>query len=77
MRQITMKAVLAALLILLAASAVCAAENAAEDEPQKARLWLGVILIAVGLATFMKTDEAVFFIVFASQGVAQLIEYFI
>jgi hypothetical protein len=39
----------------------------------EANLVIGIVLIAIAFAAYIKTKEGVFFAVFASQGLVQLI----
>ena len=61
------------ILCLLIVPLVCASQDTQTDS--KAKLVIGISLIIIAFALFAKTDETAFFVVFASQGLIQIIEY--
>ena len=60
---------------VFASVAVSAEEGTETGEGDKAKLVIGVVLVLIGLVTYAKYDQAAFFVVFASQGIIQIIEY--
>ena len=60
---------------MLTCLAVYAEEDTETGEGNKTKLVIGLFLVLIGLVTYAKYDQAAFFVVFASQGIIQIIEY--
>ena len=74
-RKKTLYLSLFALLMAVSLSLCVLAEPGSAADKNKGQLFIGLFLIVVAFASYMKTEEGVFFVVFASQGITQILAY--
>ena len=67
------------LIVSLLLSSVCLAdyESDSQDKKEKFRFYAGIAMVGLGLVAFWWTGTAIFFVVFASLGLIQIIEYMV